>query len=254
MKDYTTLIFDAFDTVVHIDRAKLPACKVAGQQIRTTAPAVHSAYIQQFGDLDFDVFYSAFSQSATQLDTIRKAELVEVPSQERFALMLRLLGHDLDNLPGQMIADLIAGLTGVHMNSLQNAFEVRPETLQFLEWAESRFRRAMISNFDYAPGLYNALDRFGIRQMFEIVTVSIEVGWRKPHPIIFQRTLECLGIQPLQALFIGDQLDLDVLGATQSGIDVAWLDSGCEAWTPQFPEPTYRVGSITKLIDILEKQ
>jgi FMN phosphatase YigB (HAD superfamily) len=84
--------------------------------------------------------------------------------------------------------------------------------------------------------------------------ISVEVGWRKPHPIIFERTLEEMGIQASEALFIGDQLYLDVLGGIQSGMDVVWLDAGREVWTPEYPEPTYRVSNIREIIGLLEKQ
>jgi putative hydrolase of the HAD superfamily len=247
-KNYSTLIFDAFDTVVHINRAKLPSFLLHGETIHTTAPAVHSVYTHQFGKMDFDGFYTAFSQSFLEVEQIRRRELKEVTSQERFRGMLRLLGHHADEVP----AEILNSLTQAHMNQLQEAFEIRSETFEVLKWASERFRRGMISNFDYAPALYDVLDRFGIRTVFETIIISVEVGWRKPHPIIFERTFADMGIQAGEALFIGDQLYLDVLGSIQSGMDVVWLDSGREVWTTEFPHPTHRVSSIQEIIKILE--
>ena len=42
--NYTTLIFDAFDTVIHINTSKLPTLNIDGKEISTTAPAVYEAY------------------------------------------------------------------------------------------------------------------------------------------------------------------------------------------------------------------
>ena len=248
--EYTTLIFDAFDTVVHINRAKLPTCTINGKPIQTTAPAVHAAYTGHFGKLDFDVFYNAFSQSFLQVSDIRRNEHREIRSQERFRVLLGILGHDTRRVE----PDVLDNLTETHMNRLQESFEVRPETLEVLEWAGRRFRRAMISNFDYAPALHKALDRFGIRSAFESVVVSVEVGWRKPHRIIFERSFNELGIRPSEALFIGDQLYLDVYGAIRAGMDVVWLESEHQdCLGPEIPEPTYKVRSIGEVIGLLEK-
>src|SRR5260370_35452067 len=133
---YTTLIFDAFDKVVHINESKLPVHKVDGKAVPTTAPAVHSAYTDLFRKVDFDVFYSAFSQSYIQVATRRRGDLKEIPSQERFKTMLDLLGH-----PSHEITDtVIETITKAHMAQLRESFEVRPETIELLQWAKGPYR------------------------------------------------------------------------------------------------------------------
>jgi len=251
---YNTLIFDAFDTVIHINESKLPLHRTDGKAVPTTAPAVHRAYSQLFHKLDFDVFYAAFSQSYNQVTTQRRADLKEIPSQERFKIMLCLLGHAAD----EITHDAIETITTAHMAKLQEAFEVRPETIEVLEWAKTRYRTAMISNFAYAPALYDALDRFGIRSAFETIIVSAEVGWCKPHRIIFDQTFQRMGIRPSEALFVGDQMYIDVYGALNCGMDVVWIQTERQDWSP--PEvaintckPTYTVHSISELRSLLEK-
>jgi putative hydrolase of the HAD superfamily len=168
--------------------------------------------------------------------------------------MLELLGHP----QAAITEDAIEKITRAHMRQLQESFEVRPETLEVLEWAKTRYRTAMISNFAYAPTLYEALDQFGIRSAFETIVVSAEVGWCKPHRMIFDHTFEKMRIQPSEALFIGDQLYVDVYGALNSGMHVAWIETKTQDWRPpevQLPDctPTYTVRVITELIDVLEK-
>jgi len=250
---YNTLIFDAFDTVIHINESKLPVHRTDGKAIPTTAPAVHGAYSQLFRKLDFDVFYAAFSQSYNEVAKQRRIDLKEIPSQERFKIMLCLLGH----APHEITDAVTETITKAHMAQLQEAFEVRPETLEVLEWATARYRTAMISNFAYAPALYDALDRFGIRSAFETVMVSVEVGWCKPHRIIFDQTFQRMRIRPSEALFVGDQMYIDVYGALSCGMDVVWIQTERQDWSP--PEvalhtctPTYTVESILELITLLE--
>jgi HAD superfamily hydrolase (TIGR01549 family) len=253
--NYTTLIFDAFDTVIHINTSKLPTVRIDGQEVSTTAPAVYDAYLELFGKIDFDVFYRAFAQSFKRVTALRRADLKEILSQERFRMMLDLLGHS-QAVVSDTATDAVEKITRAHMRELQQSFEVRSETLQVLEWAKAHYRTAMISNFAYAPALHESLDHFGIRRAFETVVVSAEIGWCKPHRIIFDHTLEKLGIRPAEALFIGDQLYVDVYGALSCGMHVAWIETEQQDWLP--PEvkpaackPTYTVRVISEIIDLL---
>ena len=130
---YNTLIFDAFDTIVHINESRLPRHRVDGKAVPTTAPAVHRAYNELFRKISFDVLYAAFSQSYNLVMAQRRADLKEIPSQERFKVMLGLLGH----AAHEITDDAIETITKAHMAQLQEAFEVRPETLEVLEWAKA---------------------------------------------------------------------------------------------------------------------
>jgi FMN phosphatase YigB (HAD superfamily) len=252
--NYTTLIFDAFDTVIHINTSKLPVLRIDGEEVPTTAPAAFAAYEELFGKSDFDAFYRAFSHSLLQVSELRRIDLKEILSQQRFKIMLEMLGR-----PASEITDAAAeAITRAHMRQLQESFEVRPETLQVLDWAKKRYRTGMISNFAYAPALYESLDRFGIRSAFDTIVVSAEVGWCKPHRIIFDHTLKTMGIYASDALFIGDQLYVDVFGAVSSGIHVAWIETKRQDWSISGTErpdcrPTYTVPSISGIIDLLEK-
>jgi HAD superfamily hydrolase (TIGR01549 family) len=150
-------------------------------------------------------------------------------------------------------------ITKAHMRQLQGSFEVRDEVIRVLDWAKGRYRTAMISNFAYAPALYESLDNFGIRSAFETIVVSAEVGWCKPHRIIFDHTFQKMGIRPSEALFIGDQLYVDVYGALNCGMHVAWIETERQDWSP--PEvqlltckPTYTFRVISELIELLEKK
>jgi len=250
--DYSTLIFDAFDTVIHINESKLPTYRVDGKAVPTTAFAAHAAYSVIFGKKEFDVFYDAFSQSYHKVTVRRRADLKEIVSQERFRIMLGLLGRP----PDEITDEAVETITKAHMAQLQESFEVRPEVFKALEWAQKRYRTGMISNFGYAPALYESLDRFGIRGAFETVVVSAEVGWCKPHRMIFDHTFEKMRVRPSEALFFGDQLYIDVYGALNAGMDVAWVETERQDWMPpevQVPDrtPTYTIRLLSDVIELL---
>ncbi|MFQ6102210.1 MAG: HAD family hydrolase [Anaerolineae bacterium] len=77
------------------------------------------------------------------------------------------------------------------------------------------YRTALLSN---APtSLPQHLERLGIADAFEVVVVSGCEGLMKPDPAIFHLTLERLGVEPQQAVFVDDMVH-NVDAARELGI------------------------------------
>src|SRR3989475_7094383 len=79
-------------------------------------------------------------------------------------------------------------------------------------------RMGIISNHHNGKSLREMLRDFGMRQYFEVVIVSEEVGVRKPNPKIFRICLTRLRLRRDQVIFVGDSLLYDVVGARAAGI------------------------------------
>jgi putative hydrolase of the HAD superfamily len=80
----------------------------------------------------------------------------------------------------------------------------------------------MISNMN-RDGAELAED-MGLTPYLDFAVTSMEVGAEKPHPPIFQAALRKAGVEPQQAVHVGDQLTSDVEGATAAGIHPVLLD------------------------------
>jgi putative hydrolase of the HAD superfamily len=133
---------------------------------------------------------------------------LQVPKELRtHSLMDRLV--DAYTLP--ILSDLPAPVDGA------------PEVLSTL--AARGFRLAVICNTGRTPGkvLRIILERLGMGKYFSVQTFSDEVGLRKPRPEIFLQTLAELGVQPSEALHVGDTLASDVAGAIGVGMRVVHL-------------------------------
>ena len=77
----------------------------------------------------------------------------------------------------------------------------------------------LVSNaFDPEWLLLRDLGRMGLSERLDVAVFSSAVGVRKPHPAIFERALEGLGVAPEDALFVGDRLFEDVRGAGELGM------------------------------------
>lgn len=58
----------------------------------------------------------------------------------------------------------------------------------------------------------------------DIVLSSAEAGCRKPHPDIYAEVLRLAGVMPREAIFVGDNMETDVLGPQRGGIRAFLLD------------------------------
>jgi HAD superfamily hydrolase (TIGR01509 family) len=58
---------------------------------------------------------------------------------------------------------------------------------------------------------------------FDAISISAEVGARKPHAAIFCDVCSKLGVEPDQAIFVGDNWSADIVGALRSGLVPVWI-------------------------------
>ncbi|CAN0890619.1 Haloacid dehalogenase-like hydrolase domain-containing protein 3 [Linum grandiflorum] len=95
---------------------------------------------------------------------------------------------------------------------------------------------AIVSNFD--TRLRPLLRALNCDNWFDALAVSAEVSAEKPNPMIFLRACELLGVNPEDAVHVGDDRRNDIWGAR---------DAGCDAWlwgsdVHSFKEVARRIG------------
>jgi putative hydrolase of the HAD superfamily len=112
------------------------------------------------------------------------------------------------------------------MTRLADALVLPPHHREVVAALGRTHRLGIVTNFDHAPTVHDVLARDGLSGLFEVVVISGEVGWRKPHRMLFDAALERLGVRADEALFVGDNFELDVVGATQAGLAAAWYTRG----------------------------
>ena len=94
--------------------------------------------------------------------------------------------------------------------------------------------------------------RFGLAEAIDGVASSHSVGWRKPHPAMFERALELAGARPDEAFMVGDRLGADVWGAQRAGLRAVLRETtgpAPQAAVSAIPDATVR--SLTELPDVV---
>jgi putative hydrolase of the HAD superfamily len=77
-------------------------------------------------------------------------------------------------------------------------------------------RLVVVSNWDCS--LHEWLDRAGIGKLIDGAVSSAVVGEAKPAPAVFEAGLRLAGCDAAEALFVGDSVENDVLGARAAGL------------------------------------
>lgn len=95
-----------------------------------------------------------------------------------------------------------------------HAYEDAEPALQAVKAAG--YRIGVISNATH--DIPERLRELGLSPYFDAVAYSFEVGVEKPHPAIFTKALERLGVEGSQAVHVGDDYRADVLGARGVGM------------------------------------
>jgi len=91
------------------------------------------------------------------------------------------------------------------------------DTMPALTVLRSRFRLALVSNFDHPPFARKLLVSTGLAEMLDHIIISGEVKVDKPDPRIFRLALDALGCSAEETLFVGDSLDADIAGSRAVG-------------------------------------
>jgi putative hydrolase of the HAD superfamily len=106
----------------------------------------------------------------------------------------------------------------------RNAVELFPDALPALERLARRYPVAAVSNGNAD------LERIGIAHLFRFSHSAADAGVGKPDAAIFLSAVSRLGARPAEVLHVGDDPDLDVLGARRAGLGAAWINRRAAVW------------------------
>jgi putative hydrolase of the HAD superfamily len=243
-----TVMFDLFDTLVDLDWGTLPQTEVLGRLIRSTHRALHES-LSSHSAVDFDTFARALREVDRELRAARAAAGLELPTIERFTVLLDRLG-----VPDPAVAQ---ELTLVHMAGIRTLVRPIDHHAAVLERLRGRVSLAVCSNFSHAPTAHKILEEVGLLHLVDAVVISEEVGVRKPWTEIFRAALERVGAAPEETLHVGDQLVADVEGAARAGILPVWVtrrvadpEAALEVYTG--PPPVHVIRDLAELEPLLD--
>ena len=100
----------------------------------------------------------------------------------------------------------------------RNRVNLYDDVLPGLEGLQQRILVGSISNGNAD------LEVIGLAHHFKVSLAAGVFGRAKPDPAIFHAACAALGVAPEEAVYVGDDLQLDVLGAQNAGLRAVWLN------------------------------
>lgn len=122
---------------------------------------------------------------------------------------------------------------------------------EMMDYLKQRgYRMHMCSN-GFHEVQYKKLDACGLRDYFDTIILSEDAGVNKPSKAYFDYALKVSGASRKTTLMIGDNLQSDILGALNAGLD-AMLFNRWAIDDKDIPQkPTFIVDDLKAIIDIL---
>lgn len=127
----------------------------------------------------------------------------------------------------------------------RNDVDLYPDVRDALERLAARVPLGSLSNGNADLG------RIGLRHLFADCVSARDFGASKPEPAIFRHACTRLGVEPGNVLHVGDDPDLDVVGARNAGLMTAWVNRTGAAW-PHEHAPDVVVTDLAQLADWLD--
>jgi putative hydrolase of the HAD superfamily len=208
MNSVKAIGFDLFNTLITIDPGAMPE---AFNRL--------AASLKESGLLpEKDSFKKAYRESALRFMAETKVDGRETHNRFWISEALNTLGQRIS--PDD---ESIARAVDAYFSTFYDYYRLIPGTEEMLERISLNYRVGLLSNFTHAPAVMRLLELTGLAPFFDITLVSGAIGFRKPHPMVFQMLVERLDVEKDYILYVGDDLGPDVMGAQKAGIRPVWM-------------------------------
>ena len=231
LKKYKHIFFDLDRTLWDFDAAAEVAFERIYEQYNLKSLGIPSAH-------EFHEVYHPLNELLWELyreDKITKADL----NRTRFLKPLEHYGiHDVE------LAD---HLSEDYVYWSPRIVRLVPGTMELLEYLKPKYHLHLITN-GFEEVQDTKLTLSGMKPYFETLTVSEEVGVKKPNPEIFQYALNKAHATAEESLMIGDEMAVDIDGARAAGIDTVLFNPKAEKIEG---ERTFEVRNLLEIKQIL---
>lgn len=205
---YKHLFFDLDRTLWDFDAAAEVAFERIYDKYNLKGLGIPSAH-------EFHEVYHPLNERLWELyreDKITKDEL----NRTRFLKPLEHYGiHDIE-LADHLSADYVYWSPRI--------VRLVPGTMELLDYLKPKYHLHLITN-GFQEVQHTKLSGSGLEPYFETLTVSEEVGVKKPNPEIFHYALRKAQATAEESLMIGDEMAVDVDGARAAGIDQIFFNA-----------------------------
>ncbi|MCX7748024.1 MAG: HAD family hydrolase [Clostridia bacterium] len=230
MGETRCILFDCMETLV--DLTELPTLREYALWTFEGSGSEH-----YWGS--FDEFFEHY-QFARDTLAAKLPEHKEYEIMERFELIAQI---KLGKGNKSKIKEVSERLYDNYWKVYESKCYVKEDVKVSLSQLARNYKLGVVSNFMVKNGIEILLKQNGIFQNFDFVVTSVNEGWRKPHPHIYNTAVSKAGYPSNQILFVGDDYVCDYIGPGKVGLRSILLDR-----YHKYPEVAEKIKSFNDLL------
>lgn len=137
------------------------------------------------------------------------------------------------------------------INLRYKCLQLNEDTVALLHELRKHYLLGLITNGP-STSQWEKVEKLNLRRHFDIILVSGDLPWEKPHRMIFQKACDHLNLKPNQCLMVGDKLETDILGGIRAKLaGTVWIPlNQRDPITTDF-HPDYIIDNIKDLPSLL---
>ncbi|TBW27420.1 YjjG family noncanonical pyrimidine nucleotidase [Gramella sp. KN1008] len=197
---------------------------------RNSALAFREIFKKQSLEIDLEGFLEVYKPI-----NFKYWELYRNNSVSKEALRYGRLKESFDSLRFEACDTTINSIADDYIEYLPNNNHLLEGSIEILEHLSRIYKLHIITN-GFEEVQQRKMVNSGIFDFFQTVTTSEEAGVKKPHPQIFEKALQKCEALPQKSVMIGDNLEADIVGASQFGLHAIYLDITDQVSQNQFPQ------------------
>jgi HAD superfamily hydrolase (TIGR01549 family) len=232
------VLFDLFDTLLLL--------KDAESYYEPCLRKMHKFLIKKGINVPYHHFQRVYFDVRDRFYSESRKSLEEPHFNVRIVQTLKKLGYNL------RVSDAtVAGATMTFADEFMHHVKLDKDATHVLQKLHRKYKLGLISNFGIPECGRKLLDTFGLKKYFDFIVISAEVNQRKPSPKIFRNALQRLGVDASRAVFVGDMVDLDVIGPQSVGMKTILIKRRPSRGNTA-AKPDIIIKSLTELLKALE--
>lgn len=200
--------FDLFNTLITAESAAL----------REAVECLMGSLAESGLDIERETFRQAHREAAFRFIQESQKDGRETHNRFWISAALKSLGYHVEPYDS-----LISKAVEAYFSVFYARCRLIPDTHEMLNALKGVYRIGLLSNFTHPPAAWGIIGHLGLSPFLDVVLISGELGYRKPHLFVFQKLVEGLGVDQKEIIFIGDDLEPDIHGARQAGIQPVWM-------------------------------
>jgi len=92
------------------------------------------------------------------------------------------------------------------------------------------------------------VEKTPLQGLFDAVFMAEHVGAAKPHPALFQASVDQFGVQADECLHVGDDPVRDIEAAANFGMKTAWMNRNGDDWVSHIARPDIVLSDLNDLL------